>query len=353
MVDGRQGGIGAEVDLVLPRAPLVAGAFGGDAHLLQCQTDLPPDVLPPVGRGHVQVPRPVVGGEGGTSRLVGGKEVELALYPHPHPIAPVPERPGRLRQDAAAIPGEVLPGGGAQVTVKARHPPLGRAPGKQCQGVRIREEEQVGTGQLAKAGDGGGVKRHSPEKGPLQLGGKDGDILLDTEEVTEGEADKLYVVLLHKLHCFRCGDGHGLPSCCDDSKAARAGAFPPPGRGPPVNAASGKKGACGKGTPLGDALRRRLCPVTDYTTLAGGCQAFCGERRSIHAGRFPRHHSRSGGSWDRKSWQRRPALARWRLKWPRLFPTPPSAKRAAVFSSSSSTGRTGESGVSFSSRQSW
>ena len=69
----------AEIDLILAVPLLVVGAFRLNAHLLQHQADLPPDVLPLVRRGNVHVAGVVVGHLGGVAVLIGLEQVELHL----------------------------------------------------------------------------------------------------------------------------------------------------------------------------------------------------------------------------------------------------------------------------------
>ena len=128
VVGGRQGVGKPEINLVLAGAGFVVGGLGVEAHLLQRQADLPPDVFPPVEGGNVGVARVVVGGQGRFPELVGLKEVELALGPH---LAgePVPGGVGhRPLEDRAGAPFVRVP---SEVTMSQKNRMTRPADGRQ------------------------------------------------------------------------------------------------------------------------------------------------------------------------------------------------------------------------------
>jgi len=55
---------------------------------------------------------------------------------------------------------------------------------------------------IAEARDGGGVDGDAVRKGPLQLLGHDGNILIAAVHITEGKADEFHILLLDILHDF-------------------------------------------------------------------------------------------------------------------------------------------------------
>ena len=76
----RAHGVGSpEVDLVLSRTVFVMGGFRLNSHLLQAQTDLPADILPPIQRRYVKITALIPGFPGRTPLLIGLEEIEFAL----------------------------------------------------------------------------------------------------------------------------------------------------------------------------------------------------------------------------------------------------------------------------------
>ena len=200
VVRGGEGVGKAEVDLVLARTLLVAGALRADPHLLQGQTDLPPDVLPPVLGRDVHVARPIVGDFRGPSVLVRAEEVKGLLQAEEEGEPRLLRFPCRRSEQAPGVRGMGRPVRLRHGRIHPHHPAVLRTPGKDRQRRGIGAQGQ--TGFPFKTADGGGIKRNPPVEGPLQLVGHDGNVLLPSVHVAEGQADELHVLFPHVLQHF-------------------------------------------------------------------------------------------------------------------------------------------------------
>ena len=83
-----------------------------------------------------------------------------------------------------------------------------RTPGEEHQGVRVGTQQQVGSGLVPKAGDGGGVKGNAILKGPGELRRHNRNIFLPAKHVAEGQVDKGDLLLLNILDDLLLGILH-------------------------------------------------------------------------------------------------------------------------------------------------
>ena len=183
----------------------MVGAFRLNAHLLQHQADLPPDVLALVRRSDVHVTGTVVGFLGGVAVLIGLEQVELHFGAEGEGVALGLRLCHRFFQDRSAVRGER---GAVRVSHLAEHPHHAadlRPPGECHQGGGIRMEEQVGAHRTAEAGDGGGIEGDAGGERLGQFTGQDGNVLLSSKNIAEGQADELHFHLTDVLHHFFSG----------------------------------------------------------------------------------------------------------------------------------------------------
>ena len=190
----------AKVDLVLPRAAFVVGAFGLNAHLLQHQADLPADVLAPVVGSDVHVAGLVVGDGGVSAVLVQLKQIEFHFGAEGKVVASGVRIGHRLFQDAAGVPLEGAAIGMENIAEHPHHLALLGPPRQLYQRGRVRPQQQVGACLTAEALDGGGVDGDAVFKSAAQLTGHNGHIVLLSVDVAEGQADEPDILLLHELH---------------------------------------------------------------------------------------------------------------------------------------------------------
>ena len=198
----------AEIDLILPRALLMVGAFRLDAKLPQRQADLPADIFTFVGRGDVHIARVVIGAAGGVAAFVGFEQVKL------HLCAKGEGDPSLLRFTDGVF--QQITGVGVQnravrvgdVAEHPHHPAAFRTPGQlgQCHGVG--PQQKVRADLAAEARNGGRVDGDAAFKGALQLAGHHGDVFLSAEHITEGQPDELDILLLNILQDLCRGELH-------------------------------------------------------------------------------------------------------------------------------------------------
>ena len=187
----------AEVDLVLPRPLLVVGAFRQNSHAFQRQADFPPYIFTPVLRCNVQITCPVKGLCGRRAVFIGFKQVKFKFRPEEDCQTLCGRRSDGLFQNPPAVQRKRR---AVRAENPAEHPdnlPCGRTPGERGQGGRDRNEKQIGIFRTAKPGNGGGVKADALGKGPGKLLRHDGYVFLLSGKITEGQPDKLYVLLLN------------------------------------------------------------------------------------------------------------------------------------------------------------
>ena len=226
IIGGFQRAAVLKVDLVLPRALLVMGAFRLHAHLLQRQADFPPDVFPLIQRRNVAVSRPVMRDQEGIALFVGFKQIKLAFRAG---FADVSHRSGALHrqlQHPAAVPFKIAAVWPFDVAEQPHHPAMRRPPGQDRKRRRIRNQKQIGFLHVQKTPHGGRIKRNSLLKSPFQLIGHDGNVFLPPKNITEGQTDKFHVVLLHELQNLRYGVIHSHSPFPAGRMIARFG--PPP-----------------------------------------------------------------------------------------------------------------------------
>ena len=179
-------------------------ALGADAHLLQREADLAPYVLAPVLGGDVHVARVIVGYARGLPVLVPAEDVKLHLRAEGEAVARVLGLRRRLAQERAGVGLEGATVGVFDVAEHAHHLAVLRPPGQFCKRFRLGVQQQVRAHLAAEARDGRGIDGYARAKGPLQLRGHDGDVLLPAVYVAEGQAHKLDVLLLRVLdYLFR------------------------------------------------------------------------------------------------------------------------------------------------------
>ena len=82
----------------------------------------------------------------------------------------------------------------------AHHLAVLRPPGQERQGLGVRVEQQVRPGLAVEAGDGRAVEGDAVFKGPGQLLGHDGNVLLPAEDVAKRDANELHVLLADIFH---------------------------------------------------------------------------------------------------------------------------------------------------------
>jgi hypothetical protein len=187
----------AQVDLVLAGRVLVVRVADGDAHRLQVQHRLLPEVAGDVGDGEVEV-GPVVE-RLGRLRRVGVREVEVldvgadvegeALLPGPV------EGPA---QDLTGIAGERRAVQGGDVAEHAGDGILVAPPRQHLEGVRVGPQQRVALLHAGEPVDRGAVEAHALGEGVLQLGGGDRDRLQLPEHVGEPEEDEPHSPLFHR-----------------------------------------------------------------------------------------------------------------------------------------------------------
>ena len=186
-------------------------AFRADPHLLQRQADFTADVFAAVVGGEVHIAGFVVRLFGGPAVFVEAEKIKFLLRAEGKAIADFRRvRNGPLEQRA----GVALEGTAVRVGDGREHAHdlamLG-TPRQQRKRLRLRVQQQVGVRFVPEAGDGGAVERNAVGKGAGQLIRHNGNVLLPAENVAEGQADELHVLLLHILHNLLLGISHIRP----------------------------------------------------------------------------------------------------------------------------------------------
>ena len=187
------------VDLVLAVAAFVMAVLRAHAHLLHGQADVPAEVLACIQRGHVKVAAKVDGDTGGAAPVIILEQVELTLCAHIASDAQLFEFAIHAAQKAAAVAAKGLAVRLFHITEELHHPALGRPPGENGHGGKIRPQYKVAFLNVHKACNGAAVKADTILHGLGQVAGKHGDVFLGAKDIAEGKADKFDVVVLHKI----------------------------------------------------------------------------------------------------------------------------------------------------------
>ena len=201
-----------KIDLVLSRPLLVVGRLRLNTHPLQCQADLPADILTFIIGRYVHIGRLIIGNMGGFTVFVLLEQVEFQFRAEEKGIACRGSVRNRLFQNASGVVDENLAGLVGDGAEHSDNASMLRAPGQYRDGRGIRAQKQVGMHLIAKALDGGSVNGDSVREGALQLVGHNGNILVPSQHVTEGKPDKLHIFLLNKLDNFLRSILH-TPTC--------------------------------------------------------------------------------------------------------------------------------------------
>ena len=187
------------VDLVLAVAAFVMAVLRAHAHLLHGQADVPAEVLACVQRGHVKVAAKVDGDTGGAAPVIILEQVELTLCAHIAGDAQLFEFSVHAAQKAAAVAAKGLAVRLFHITEELHHPALGRPPGENGHGGKIRPQHKVAFLHLHKAGNGAAVEADTVFQSFGQIVCQHGNILLSAKDIAEGKAHKFDVVVLHKI----------------------------------------------------------------------------------------------------------------------------------------------------------
>ena len=196
----------------------MVGALGLDSHLLQRDADLPADVLALVPGGDVHVAGAVVGDRGGLALLIGLEEIKLHFRPKGKAHAQGCGALHRLFQQRTGVCFQCRPVGVGDAAEHAHHLPVLAAPGEGGEGAGIGVKKEVGAHLAPEARNGRGVDGDALTEGTFQFIRHDGDVLLLSEDVAEGQTDKAHIFLPHIFHNFLFGKVHPIhvlykPSC--------------------------------------------------------------------------------------------------------------------------------------------
>ena len=144
-------------------------AFRTDAHLLQCQTDLPADILPPVLRSNIHISCFIVGDLCRLVLFIKLKQIEFLFRAEGKGISCPPRIFHRPFEQTAGIAFE---GCTVRIGYAGEHPndfSMLRTPRKDHQRVRIRVKQKIALCFIAKACDGGCIECNTIFKGARQL----------------------------------------------------------------------------------------------------------------------------------------------------------------------------------------
>ena len=181
---------------------LVVAAFRDDAHVFQCQANIPADVLALVQRRHVHVAGAVLRVQGNIPRVVGLEKVELVLR------ADLERQPQRFRlfdllaEDTPAIPGKERTVRQEAVAHHAGDAPRLRTPRQEGDGLRVRAQEQLAMADIAEALDRRRIEGDAAAECPVELRGHDGDVFERAEQIDECQTDKFDVVFFDEVKDF-------------------------------------------------------------------------------------------------------------------------------------------------------
>ena len=170
-----------------------------EAHLLQRIDDRAPRLLAQVHRCQVEIAPHVVCRR--ARRAVGtqAEHEELRLHPGKHRV-PQPGRTLHLPlEHEARVAGERLPLRRGDVADQARHAGLRVAPWEDAEGVEFGTQQHVALFHAHETLDRRPVEQDVAGQRLLQLGNRDLDILVDTEDVGELQADKANAVPIGEL----------------------------------------------------------------------------------------------------------------------------------------------------------
>ena len=199
VVGGLEGACVVAVDLVLAVAAFVMAVLRAHAHLLHGQADVPAEVLACVQRGHVKVAAKVDGDTGGTAPVIVLEQVELTLCAHIAGDAQLFEFAVHAAQEAAAVAAKGLAVRLFHITEELHHPALGRPPGENGHGGKIRPQHKIAFLHLHEAGNGAAVEADTVFQSFGQIVCQHGNVLLSAKDIAEGKAHKFDVIVLHKI----------------------------------------------------------------------------------------------------------------------------------------------------------
>ena len=198
-----------KVHFVLAKAAFVVAVLGAQAHILHGKADLAADVLGLVQRGNVKVAAVVHRDAGGVAVLVGLEQIELTFAAH---IAAQAHGLGALDhrlQVPAAVAGKGAAIGQGDIAVHAHYTALGGAPGQNGHCVRVWPKHKVALLSVHKPGNGAAVKADTLLEGIGKVPGKDRDVFLIAENITERQTYKFYVVIFDIVQDILCSMLHG------------------------------------------------------------------------------------------------------------------------------------------------
>ena len=195
----------AQVDLMLRRAVLMMRVFHGDAHLLQREHGVAPQVGSVVEAGQVEVAA-AVEHLGALSVL---EVVELQLGADVERIPHLLRLLHRAGQHLTRVALERRAVGRAQAAEHARHRVGLRPPGQHLERGGIGERQHVGLLRAAEALDAAAVEAHAVGEGVLQLARDDRERLHAPQHVGEPEAHEMDVAALDGFQDEVLLGGHG------------------------------------------------------------------------------------------------------------------------------------------------
>ena len=180
-----------EVDLVLPGGHLVVGGLNLEAHLHQLLDDDAPDLLTAVDRPQVEVRRGVMG-DGGR-RPIGRllEQKELSLTPGHHRKAQLAGPLDLALECRTRAPGKRLLVRSVDVAEQPGHASTLVFVGQNPERVQIRLEQHVGFFDPDEAFDRRSIEHDLTVERLLELAARHLDVLVDSEDVGELEADEV------------------------------------------------------------------------------------------------------------------------------------------------------------------
>ncbi len=180
----------------------MVGALRADAHLLKGEADLAADVLAAVLRGDVHISGMVVRAVRGLSVLVQLEEIKLLLGAELEGVSPCLRILDSLLEDS---PGVALKGRSVGVGDVAEHADdasVLRPPGKRCQGLRLRMQDQIGLRFVPESRNRRCIKSNPVLKRTGQFLSKDRNVFLPSEHIAKCKPDELHILLCHILQHF-------------------------------------------------------------------------------------------------------------------------------------------------------
>ena len=179
-----------------------------DPHVDQCKANLPSDVIPPVHRFAVHIPRVIDRLRGPVPILILTEHIEFQLRAKIHAHLFFCRGLHRLLQHVAGV---LLIGTSVRIADVAEHPhnaPVHRSPRHDGYCAHIRLQKEIGFFLRAESVDRRGVDGYAIFQRSRQLARHDRDVLLVPEYIKKCEADEFDVFLLHELHhIFICFHG--------------------------------------------------------------------------------------------------------------------------------------------------